>query len=153
LLEAEIKYLASQKLGRLATIGRDGVPQNSPVGYSYNEELGTIDIFGWDMAASRKYRNIQANPNIAFVVDDVVALDPWEVRGLEIRGWAETPHDPVAAQRWRDRIAAATYRRVREFPATDDVIRLHPVRVYSWGVLPGTVGIQRRVLGNRPAGK
>ena len=40
--------------GRLATIQPDGTPQNSPVGFTYNEALGTIDIAGYRMSKSQK---------------------------------------------------------------------------------------------------
>lgn len=33
----EIDFLRHADLGRLATIQRDGTPQNSPVGFTYNE--------------------------------------------------------------------------------------------------------------------
>jgi pyridoxamine 5'-phosphate oxidase family protein len=66
----EIDYLNSADLGRLATVQRNGTPQASPVGFTYNAELGTIDIFGYNMAESQKYRNIAVNPKVAFVVDD-----------------------------------------------------------------------------------
>ena len=83
------RYLASQSRGRLATIGSDGVPQNKPVGFTYNAELGTIDIAGFNMDTSAKYRNVAINSNVAFVVDDLASVDPWVVRGVEIRGIAE----------------------------------------------------------------
>ena len=76
-------------LGRLATIQPDGTPQNSPVGFTYNEELGTIDIAGYQMSKSQKFRNIARNHKVAFVVDDIPSRDPWRVRCLEIRGTAE----------------------------------------------------------------
>ncbi|MDG4665540.1 PPOX class F420-dependent oxidoreductase [Mycobacterium sp. 236(2023)] len=84
----EIDFMKQADLGRLATIQPDGTPQNSPVGFSYNEELGTIDIGGYEMAKSRKYRNLAANDRVAFVVDDITSRDPWRVRCLEIRGTA-----------------------------------------------------------------
>lgn len=52
----EIAYLRSRRLGRLATAKPDGTLQNSPVGFTYNAELGTIDIGGFDNTNSRKYR-------------------------------------------------------------------------------------------------
>lgn len=85
----EITYLKSADLGRLATVQPDGTVQNSPVGFSYNDALGTIDIVGYEMSSSRKYRNIATNPTVAFVVDDIASRDPWRVRCLEIRGTAE----------------------------------------------------------------
>jgi pyridoxamine 5'-phosphate oxidase family protein len=93
----EIEYMTSADLGRLATIKPDGTPQNSPVGFSYNAELGTIDIVGYQMSKSRKYRNIAVNPLVAFVVDDIASRDPWRVRCLEIRGTAEQVELPTAA--------------------------------------------------------
>lgn len=49
-----------------------GVPQNKPVGYRYNAQLGTIDIAGYDMEDSAKYRNVGVNPHVAFVVYDAI---------------------------------------------------------------------------------
>ena len=36
--DAELAYLSSQRLGRLATVDVDGAPQNNPVGFGYNPE-------------------------------------------------------------------------------------------------------------------
>jgi pyridoxamine 5'-phosphate oxidase family protein len=114
----QIAYLESQLLGRLATVDRDGAPQNNPVGYRYNAELGTIDIGGYRMGTTRKWRNLAGNDRIAFVVDDVVSRDPWVVRCLEIRGRAEALSDqdpPMPGM-------------------TRDIIRIHPDRVFSFGI-------------------
>jgi len=86
---AESAYLASQRLGRLATIGPDGSPQVKPVGFRYNPGLGTIDVAGFNMAASQKFRNVRRNGQAALVVDDIASADPWRVRFLEIRGTAD----------------------------------------------------------------
>jgi pyridoxamine 5'-phosphate oxidase family protein len=108
--ELELQYLASQRLGRLATIPADGYPQNNPVGFAYNAELGTIDIVGYNLAASRKFANIRANPKATLVVDDIRSTSPWWVRGVEIRGDAEALTEP------------------------GELIRLHPTRIRSWGL-------------------
>ena len=71
--EAEIGYLASQPLGRLATIQPDGSPQVKPVGFGYNPRLGTIDITGYNLASSQKFRNVQRNGHAALVVDDIAS--------------------------------------------------------------------------------
>jgi hypothetical protein len=53
LTEAERAYLATQRLGRLATLARDGTLQNSAVGVHYNDELGTIEVYRtWATAGS-----------------------------------------------------------------------------------------------------
>lgn len=118
----EIEFMQQMDLGRLATIQPDGTPQNSPVGFTYNELLGTIDISGYDMSKSRKFRNIAANPKVAFVVDDIFSRDPWRVRCLEIRGIAEqavptdVPREPDGE------------------PLDAAIIRVHPRRVISFGI-------------------
>ncbi len=114
----EIAYLNSQRLGRLATQQPGGTLQNSPVGFSWNETTGTIDIGGRAMAASQKFRNVAANGHAAFVVDDLASVDPWRVRCLEIRGRAEALTDPADS--------------ASRFPGA--IIRLHPERIISFGV-------------------
>ncbi|MEV4758004.1 PPOX class F420-dependent oxidoreductase [Micromonospora sp. NPDC049559] len=116
--ELELAYLASQRLGRLATLAPDGFPQNNPVGFRYNPGLGTIDIGGYRMGDSRKFGNVRANPKVSFVVDDIASLDPWRVRGVEIRGVAEalTEQDPLRPG------------------MSGEIIRIHPRRVRSWGL-------------------
>jgi pyridoxamine 5'-phosphate oxidase family protein len=120
--KSELDYLAGQSLGRLATARPDGTLQVSPVGFRYNADTGTIDIGGYNMAASRKFRNVADNGKVAFVVDDVASVKPWRVRCLEIRGHAEAIETPTDA----------TYG-----PATGidgAVIRIHPGRIISFGI-------------------
>ena len=75
--DAEIGYLAGQRLGRLATIQPDGSPQVKSVGFRYNPGLGTIDVTGFNMAASQKFRNVRRNGRAALVVDDIASANPW----------------------------------------------------------------------------
>lgn len=45
--EKELRYLhGERRLGRLATVGQDGMPHVAPVGWAYNTEHETIDIGG-----------------------------------------------------------------------------------------------------------
>jgi pyridoxamine 5'-phosphate oxidase family protein len=117
----EIDFMRGADLGRLATVQPNGTPQVSPVGFTYNEELGTIDIRGYRMSSSQKFRNIARNDKVAFVVDDIASRDPWRVRCLEIRGTAE--------QAWLapSRAAAAD-----ELDAA--IIRITPRRIISFGI-------------------
>ena len=73
----ELDYLRSQRLGRLATVDGRGAPQNNPVGFFIDEVTGQVLIGGFNLAQSRKFRNLGANPNVAFVVDDLASVDPW----------------------------------------------------------------------------
>jgi pyridoxamine 5'-phosphate oxidase family protein len=128
--KSEREYLASPHLGRLATVAPNGTLQNNPVGFHYEPATGTIDIGGHNMSASRKFRNVETNPEVAFVVDDLASTDPWRVRGIEIRGRAEALSD-------RD-------------PATPylgpEIIRIHPRRILSWGVDPAHPGMHARTV-------
>ena len=109
-------------LARLATIQPDGTLQNSPVGFSYNEDLGTVDIHGYRMSKSRKFRNLTSNHTVALVIDDIVSRNPWRVRCLEIRGTAEQSE---SGER-------------RTEPNGDEIdtaiIRITPRRIISFGI-------------------
>jgi pyridoxamine 5'-phosphate oxidase family protein len=117
--DEEIAYLREQRLGRLATVGPDAQPHVVPVGFRYNPELGTIDIGGHDFANRKKYRDVQNNPKVAFVVDDLVSVDPWRVRGIEVRGEAA--------------IVSAGGEKVG--PGFDPAMfRIRPKRIAHWGL-------------------
>lgn len=90
LTAAQIEYLAGQRLGRIATTGADRKPHVVPTSFRYNQDLGTIDVGGLHVATTKKYRDVQANPWAAIVVDDLASTDPWSPRMLEVRGRAET---------------------------------------------------------------
>jgi pyridoxamine 5'-phosphate oxidase family protein len=86
---AEIAYLQSQRLGRLATVGQNSQPHVVPVGFRFNPALDTIDVGGHDFAKRKKFSDVQRNPRVAFVVDDLASVSPWRPRMIEIRGTAE----------------------------------------------------------------
>jgi pyridoxamine 5'-phosphate oxidase family protein len=124
---AELDYLRSQPLGRLATVGTDGVVQVNPVGFRVTAD-GSFLIGGRSLATTRKYRNVASTGRAALVVDDLVSRDPWTVRGIEVRGRAE----------------ATTVDEPPIRGTTTDVIRLHPDTVFSWGIEPGAAAMTRR---------
>jgi pyridoxamine 5'-phosphate oxidase family protein len=115
---AQLDYLRTQRLGRLATVSPDGIVQNNPVSFRVRAD-GAIDVGGFRMGTTKKFRNVEAGSDqVAFVVDDIVALDPWTVRCLEIRGRAEALHDaepPMPGM-------------------TPDVLRIHPDRIIAYGI-------------------
>ncbi|MET0474952.1 MAG: PPOX class F420-dependent oxidoreductase [Mycobacterium sp.] len=117
----EIEYLRGADLGRLATAQPDGTLQASPVGFTYNDELGTIDIAGYRMSKSQKFRNVAINPTVAFVVDDIVSRDPWRVRCLEIRGIAVQADAEPATGAAGDQLDTA-------------IIRIAPRRIIGFGI-------------------
>jgi pyridoxamine 5'-phosphate oxidase family protein len=86
---AEIAYLQSQRLARIATADAGGQPHVVPVSFRYNPEADTIDVGGHGFPGRKKFRDVQANPRVAIVVDDLASVDPWRPRMLEVRGQAE----------------------------------------------------------------
>lgn len=114
------RYLAGRDLGRLATIGPAGAPQNHPVAFRVLD--ATVEIGGPDLAASRKARNIAADPRVSLVIDDnapeAVGPGGQRGRGIEVRGRAELVEldEPLMAG----------------FSA--HVLRIHPRRVLAWNV-------------------
>ena len=128
LTDAEQRFLARQPLGHLATIGPDGAPQVKPLGFTWNAALGTVDIAGFNMAGSAKYRNIQADPRVALVVDEVTEASMAGAHFLEIRGTAET----VTGEASADGHLAA------------EIIRIRPRRVIAYNVDPERPGLQTR---------
>src|SRR5919204_2277699 len=135
--DRERAYLIGQSLGRLATVAPDGTVQVRPVGFRLNDD-DTIDIGGPKMSASQKYRNVEANPVVAFVVDDMTPDEPGAVkpgwgRGVEIRGRAETltvDEPPLAPGFF-----------------SNEVIRIHPERVNSWHIDPERPDLNARNVG------
>lgn len=118
LTPAQIAYIDSQLLGRLATARPDGTLQNNPVAVHYNHELGTIDLGGHHMGTTYKFRNVAATEQVALVIDDVVSTDPFTPRCLEIRGTAVALTDVEPPQDGFSR----------------EVIRISPERVIAYGV-------------------
>lgn len=111
---AERAYLLGERrLGRLATVGADGMPHVVPVGWRYDPEEGTIEVTGRNLAATKKFRNVKANQKAAFVVDDV--LPPWRPRSVVVRGSA---------------------RAIDASSGGGAKIRLLPEQITSWGLEP-----------------
>lgn len=119
LTPAQIDFLAAHRLGRIATAGTDGKPHVVPTSFRYNVELGTLDVGGMHVATTKKFRDVQANPWAAIVIDDVVTTDPFTPRMLEIRGHAEA-------------LTSGGAELGRGFG--DAFIRIHPEKVNTFGI-------------------
>jgi pyridoxamine 5'-phosphate oxidase family protein len=86
--EEEIAYLRTQRLARIATVAADGQPDVMPVGYQFDGKY--FYVGGMNPVRTRKFRNVRAgNTKVALVIDDLVSVNPWTVRGLRIYGNAE----------------------------------------------------------------
>ena len=109
--DAELRFLLGErKLGRVATVGSDGTPHVVPVGWTHNRELDTIDVGGHSLDTTKKFRDVARTGRAAIVIDDLLSVDPWRPRAIEVRGRAEAIAEP------------------------SPVIRIHPERIVSWGI-------------------
>src|SRR5262245_26711607 len=105
----ELTYLnGGRKLGRIATVGADGTPHVTPVGWSIGDGDDAIEVGGRNFERSKKYRDVQRSGRAAIVIDDLASTDPWRPRGIEVRGRAEIVDGPR--------------------------IRIHADRIVSWGL-------------------
>ncbi len=111
--EPELAYLhGERRLGRIATVGKDGTPHVVPVGWSHNPERDTIDVGGHELERTKKFSDVARSGRAAIVIDDLASVDPWRPRAIEVRGRAEAIRDPQA------------------------LIRIHAERIVSWGIDP-----------------
>jgi pyridoxamine 5'-phosphate oxidase family protein len=106
---AEVRYLSSQSIARLATASRDGLPDVAAVGFSLDGD--DIISGGWDLTKTVRYRHLSTNPRARIVIDDLASTDPFTPRGIKVRGPA-TLEDPGGSLR----------------------IRIRPTTIWSWGI-------------------
>jgi pyridoxamine 5'-phosphate oxidase family protein len=125
--EAELAYLRTERLlGRLATVGPDGTPHVTPVGWRLGPAESVIEITGRNFAATKKFRDVARTHRAAIVIDDV--QPPWRPRGIEIRGRAEAVDHP------------------------EPLIRIHPERIVAWGVEATEQGHHARTIASSARG-
>lgn len=126
--DAEIEFLNIERLGRLATVGADGMPHVIPVAVFFDPDADALVIaadaeFGEAvMTASKKFRDAQRRPKVAVVVD---TPGP---RVLEVRGHAETHLDGGAEL--GKRLGAP-------FPFSPAWILIRPRRIIAMGIAGG----------------
>ena len=89
--DAELEYLATQRLARLATASRAGEPDVSAVGFGV--EGDAIVSGGMDITKTVRYRHLGENPRATIVIDDLASVEPWRPRGIKVRGRAVIEDD------------------------------------------------------------
>jgi pyridoxamine 5'-phosphate oxidase family protein len=121
--DAEVAYLASQRMARLATASPSGQPDVAAVTFRLDGQ--TIVTGGHDITKTVRYGYLQKNPRAVIVIDDLVSVDPWTPRGVKVRGSARLEE------------AAGGMR-----------IRIVPEVVWSWGLNSDAekrfLGVERR---------
>ena len=111
--EKEIAYLKSQRLARIGTASKDGVPDVAPVGFDFDGEY--FYVGGLHLTKTHKYKNVVKNPKVSLVIDDLKSVEPWHPRLIKIFGEA----DLVTRNGY---VGQATY------------IRIKPQCKTSWGL-------------------
>ena len=122
---AEVQYLKSQPLMRFASASLRGRPDVAPVVFEVDGD--DIVTAGFDVTHTVRYRNIQSNPSVSVVVDDLASVEPWSPRGIKIIGTA-----------------------VIEIVAGSPRFRISPSVIISWAIndtTPGIPKMERRKVG------
>jgi len=111
--EKEIAHLKSQRLARIATVSNQLQPDVAPVGFDFD---GTyFYVGGINLAKTLKYKNVQNNPKVSLVTDDLESINPWRPRGIKVHGIA----DLTTREGY---VGTATYNRIK------------PKEKWSWGI-------------------
>jgi len=121
--KAEIDYLKTQRLARIATASAKGVPEVSPVGFEFDGEYFWIGSHSQDIfTRTRRYRNItNGNNKVSIVIDDLASVNPWRPRGIKVGGIAEvTEHNGMFGD--------------------GKYLRVTPKVTVSWGIEPPKEG-------------
>lgn len=123
--DKERDYLKSQRLGRIATAAQISSSESSvqpdvvPVGFDFDGDY--FYVGGLNILKSTKYKNVLKNRKVAFVVDDLRTIDPWDPRGIRVYGSA----DVITRE--------SGYMNETSHPQTQ-YIRIKPYKKWSWGI-------------------
>ena len=123
--QKETEYLRSQRLARIGTAaassstGGSIQPDVVPVGFDFDGQY--FYVSGMNLIKSTKYKNVQKNPNVALVIDDLNSVNPWEPRGIRVYGTADIVTRQGGYMQQTDH-PSATY------------IRIKPLKKWSWGI-------------------
>jgi pyridoxamine 5'-phosphate oxidase family protein len=121
--EAEVGYLKTQRLARVATASKNGVPEVSPVGFEFDGKYIWIGSHSQKIfPTTRRYRNItNGNARVSVVIDDLASVDPWRPRGIKVSGTADVvDHEGIFGE--------------------GRYIRIRPKTSVSWGIEPPREG-------------
>ena len=115
--DAERDYLQTQPLMRFATASIHGKPDVATVIFELDGD--TVVTGSFDITTTVRYRNINANPRVSTIIDDLASVDPWSPRGLKLIGTATIDDGPPPR------------------------FRIAPAVIISWGINDSTRGIPK----------
>lgn len=137
--DEERRYVASARVGRLATVDAEDRPHAVPICYALVGEriVSPLDEKPQSVEATdlRRVRNIRQNPRVTLVVDHYT--EQWESLGwVQVRGRAAvvSPNEPghsEAVSALRTKYDQYESHALRRRP----LIRIEPGQIRSWGRL------------------
>jgi len=124
------KFVALERVCRVATSGAAGIPHVVPVCHA----LGGNKLY-IGSGKGRKVKNLAENPQVTVVVD--VYSDAWSLlRGVMIQGRARVIARGPGFRRGRDLL----YRKYPQYardaalsPSDSVIVEVTPTRVFTWG--------------------
>lgn len=127
-----LAFIRSQRVARLATVGRDGTPHNVPV----CTVAASGRIYFATEKDARKVRNLRKNPHVALVFDRY--SENWQrLAGAMIVGTSVVIDQGAAFRRARQALYRKfkSYARVAPIQEGDSVIVcVTPTGSFSWGL-------------------
>lgn len=125
------EFLDSQKILRLATVDRNGIPHIVPVWYLYKNGrfyVGTNTV-------TKKARNVSKNPKVSFCVDSGIHSPIFGIMGI---GTAKIIRDEHQVSILAKRILLRYFKSLRNTSAqdllsqTDCIIEIVPKKITVW---------------------
>ena len=139
LSEPRARWLARAPVGHLATAGENGAPHVIPVCYAFD---GAVLYSILDQKPKRtshtrlrRVKNIQANPQVALVVDHYE--DDWQRLGYVLVVGQAALLLPGDEHSIALRLLREKYQQYRDMDLeTNPIIKITPQRVVGWGAVP-----------------
>ena len=126
------EFLKSQKVLRLATIDKEGIPHIAPVWYSYNRKVIQIGT----NTRTKKAKNVRDNKEVGFCVD--VGVNAPNIYGVMGQGIASLVLDKRKVKRIAKKILLRYFETIDNKSAkellddTDCIIEIIPKKFSVW---------------------
>ncbi len=132
LTKGEREFVAYQRVCRVATVGKDGVPHNVPVCPIVVNDC----VYFASEASATKVRNVRATGHMAVTFDEYSEAWPG-LKGILLRGTGKVVDRGPTFRRVR-KLLYQRYPQYEEYAALKEadavIVELTPKRKFSWGL-------------------
>ena len=131
-MNSQGRFLKSQKVLRLATIGKNKIPHIVPVWYLYSSKK----IYIGTNTRTKKVRNVKNNKQVCFCID--VGINAPDIYGVMGHGDANLILDKLKVKRIAKKILLRYFDTIKNKSAkelledTDCVIEIIPEKLTAW---------------------